>query len=130
MNSKKHPLRLARIAESVYEKGFWYVNDESAAERLTHKSAAFFHFHHWDELITNKHYSDWDIGDEPLNNSSTKNNQRQEKFNLRHEKGSQTEPSPYAMQPDCMVLYLRNDGALSYESCDIVSYKEVIINAS
>lgn len=82
-------LRLQRVSESVFEDGKWSINDEKAVKRGGNSQlAAYFHFRHWDDVVSRGVFTQLPI------------------------KG---DPDP--LNTNCMVLRIRVDSTLAYETC-------------
>jgi len=90
-------VRLQRVGEAMYGNGSWSINDETVARRQIAESAAFFHFRHWDDVISSSISTVW---------------------SKDHAESSIRDTVK------CMVLYLRGDGALAFEACSEVIQKE------
>ena len=87
--SQEMNLRLLRVGEAVFEKGKWSINDERASRRGGNAHvAAYFHFRHWDDVVARGVFTQLPI---PDNNNF--------------------------LNADCMVLRIRVDNTLAYETC-------------
>jgi hypothetical protein len=82
-------VRLKHVGEAVLQKGKWSVNDEEAARRQVKTVSAFFHFRHWDDYASLGLSTAWDA------------------------------KAPSGELGGCMMLYLRPDGAMSFEPCEV-----------
>eukprot|EP01036_Dinobryon_divergens_P032655 gene32655-42295_t len=56
---KQTELKLQRVGEAVLRNGSWLINDEMESHRQLFRSAAFFHFRHWDDFISSSMFVDW-----------------------------------------------------------------------
>ena len=82
-------LRLQRVSESVFEDGKWSINDEKVVKRGTNSHvAAYFHFRQWDDVVSRGIFTQFPI---------------------------EGDSNPLNM--NCMVLRIRIDNTLAYETC-------------
>lgn len=90
---KPERLRLDRVGEAFTDHGpnDWFVNDEKLSRRQVIGTSAFFHFRHWDDYISSGLSTSWNMDVNSLNN-----------------------------EIGCMVLRVRPDNVLAFESCDFV----------
>ena len=84
-------LRLIRVGEAVYEGKQWNINNEMIARRgegVTSQVGAFFHFKHWNDVVARGLFFQYPT---PSDRSY--------------------------LNRDCMVIRIRVDNTLAYETC-------------
>ena len=87
-------LRLIRVGEAVYEGKQWNINNEMIARRgegVTSQVGAFFHFKHWNDVVARGLFTQY-----PTPSSSSDRSY---------------------LNQDCMVIRIRVDNTLAYETC-------------
>ena len=82
-------MRLLRVSESVFEDGQWSINDEKVVRRGVYVHiGAYFHFRHWDDVVSRGVFTQFPV-----------------------------EGDSNPLNKNCMVLRIRVDNTLAYETC-------------
>ena len=88
-NIEDKNLRLLRVSESVFEDGQWSINDEKVVRRGVYVHiGAYFHFRHWDDVVSRGVFTQFPV-----------------------------EGDSNPLNKNCMVLRIRVDNTLAYETC-------------
>jgi hypothetical protein len=102
---------MPRVNEAWSKRGSereWFVNDETMAKRSVRDvTVGYFHFRHWDDVLSNTTRTSWGGGEEG------------EEGEMNGSKGLTHRSSSKVVQPECMIIYIGVDHVMAYETCEL-----------